>query len=520
MIPEVTIGTIAIVATIALVGGIFFSKLKQPSILAYLLTGVIVGPSCFGLIPSKESIDLLAEFGVLLLLFIIGMELHIKIFKQHLFTSSMCVISQTIVGFVISWILSLCFDWPLIFTIALSFVFALSSTAVVMNNMEEMNMTKSSISKLIVGILIAQDIAVIFMILTLQAMTSRTCDLRLFAKVIVSLAFMTGLIIFLTSRPNFSFSLKRWLGSNKDLYMLTSLAICFFSAAVSEGLGITAPYGAFIAGFIIGNISENNNLLVESIQPIQKLFLMIFFISIGIMFDIKFVGKHLLLVSTVLVMVTIVKTISNIYILRRLKIDLPQASFVGISLAQIGELAFLLTTILDKQDNSSFEIAENCLISVTVLSLALSPIWLKLGRRVQKLLKRTEKLTSATMVRYTIGYAAKRFKFNLHSFLHCKLYKKTQIKGKKIKAKFLIRIPEYFNQKVVLESGNLENGKAECTETENTIPNGGEMQSEFFSDSARLEDNESEGSTANGYKIKQVKKSINNKTKNINITKE
>lgn len=435
MAPEdITIMQIALSAFVALAGGVVFYKLKQPSILAYVLTGVVVGPSFFGMIQSREQVGLLAELGVLLLLFVIGMELNVKTFRQHLFLSSMCVIMMIIFGLSASFLLSLFFDWPLFFSVALGFVAALSSTAVVVNILEGMNLTHSGISKIIIGILIAQDIAVIPMILTLQALTSGVYDWSLFAKVLFSIGFMAIFIAYLTNRQPSNFSIQRILGNNKDLYMLASLSLCFAAAALAAGVGVTAPYGAFLAGLTIGNLSNNNNLFVESIRPIQKLLLMVFFVSIGILLDISFVMKHIVLISCILVMVTVVKTISNIFILRLLKVGIAQASFIGISLAQLGEFAFLLTTIIDRQNNSeSFDFAQRCLIAITVLSLALSPIWLKLGRRIHRLLKRSDMLSSGTMIRYTIGHAVRSLAEFAWATQHHRLFLRARIKLKRMK---------------------------------------------------------------------------------------
>jgi CPA2 family monovalent cation:H+ antiporter-2 len=438
MAPEdITIMQIAISAFIALAGGILFFRLKQPSVLAYVLTGVVVGPSCLGMIESREQVSLFAELGVLLLLFVIGMELNIKTFKKHLFVSSMCVILQMAFGLTASALLSVFFNWPIYFTIALGFVAALSSTAVVMNLLEGINMTKSSVNSLTVGILIAQDIAVIPMILTLQALVSGSHDWTLFAKIVVALGFMAILISYLNNRPVSSFNLKTILGDNKDLYMLASLSICFIAAAIAGGIGVTAPYGAFLAGLTIGNISGNNNLLVESIHPIQKLLLVVFFVSIGMLLDLQFVWDHVFLISIILITFTFIKTLTNIYILRFLKIGMAHASFVGIALAQLGEFVFLLTTILDRQNNASFVFAQKCLISLTVLSLGLSPLWLKLGRRINRLFKRTEKLSPHTMMRYTLGYALLQFKKDLINLKKQIFPKRVVINGKKIKIKNL-----------------------------------------------------------------------------------
>lgn len=384
MTEEVAILEIAIVAFLALASGFVFTQLKQPAILGYVLTGVILGPSCLALIPSREPIRMFAEIGVLMLLFVIGIDLNIQTFKKHLLLSSYCVLLQIAAGLLISFVVSIPFSWPVYFTVALGFVIALSSTAVVVSMLERLNMVQSSAGSLTVGILIAQDIAVIPMILTLKALTGGgSGGAVIIAKILAAIAFIALLVGHLSRSNNkLKFDFESILGKNKDLYMLTSLSICFAAAAIAGGIGLTAPYGAFLAGLALGNLNEKGNIFAESIRPIQKILLMVFFLSIGLLLDLRFVWNHLGIIGLLLIIVTIVKTVANIAILRCLKVKLVQASFVGIALAQLGEFSFLLTTALEKQDSSSFEFAEKCLIALTVLSLAFSPFWMKLTSRL------------------------------------------------------------------------------------------------------------------------------------------
>lgn len=388
MTEELAILQIAIVVFVALTSGILFNRLKQPDILGYVLTGVVLGPSMFGLIPSRDQISILAELGVLMLLFVTGLELNVQTFKKNLRVSSLSVLLQIGAGLLLSGGVSLLFfslHWPLFFTVALGFTLALSSTAVVINTLERLNMKHTETGSLAIGILIAQDIAVVPMILVLKAVTGGGGDWGIVAKVIVSIAGMAAFIGYLgnTNRTTRNFDPRELLGTNRDLYMLLSLSVCFAAAALAGGLGLTAPYGAFLAGLALGNLTERNELFIESIRPIQKILLMVFFLSIGLLLDLGFVWSHFWSVAFLLIVMTVVKTGMNIAILQSLKIDVVRASFVSVALAQLGEFAFLLTTALPKQPGSSFEVAKKYLIALTVLSLIFSPIWLKIAQRLR-----------------------------------------------------------------------------------------------------------------------------------------
>lgn len=432
---SLTILEIAIVACVALGGGILFARLKLPDILAYLLTGVVVGPSVLSLIPSREQVHVLAELGVLLLLFVIGLELNVKTFKENLFTSTTCVCLQVVAGLAVSFFVGLFFDWPLYFKVAIGFVGALSSTAVVVNMLESSNMAKSKTGVLALGILIAQDIAVVPMIIILNALTGHGGDFRLLAKVLAAMAFMAIFIGYLNVRPKTNIDPTKFLGSNPDLYLLAALSICFAAAAIAGGVGVTAPYGAFLAGLTLGNLSDNNNLFLRSVKPIQNLFMMIFFLSIGILLDLQFVRQHIWVILLLLLMVTIVKTLINIIILRLLQVRLAQASFVGLALAQLGEFAFLLTTILDGSRNASFLFAQKCLISITVLSLAFSPLWLRIGRRIQHLTRKSQSISSRTMIHCLFGYAWASLMRKAYSLRHTTCARKIVLRYRKLRGR-------------------------------------------------------------------------------------
>lgn len=387
MTEEAVILQIAIVVFVALASGILLQRFKQPDIVGYVLTGVVLGPSCCGLITSRDQVSVLAELGVLMLLFVIGLELNLQTFKKHFGSSLACVCMQVAAGLALSGFVALFFSWPSYFTVALGFVFALSSTAVVVNTLETFQVTSSGMGSLTIGILIAQDIAAVPMILTLKALTGGGGDWGLVAKVITSVAFM-GLYLYCLGQlqknyPKIDFG--AYLGNNRDLYMLASLTVCFAAAAIAGGAGLTPPYGAFLAGLTLGNLSRKNEDFVGSIRPIQKVLLLVFFLSIGLLLDLKFVWHHLGTICLLLLLVTLAKTAANIAILRLLRVKLVQASFMGVAMAQLGEFSFLLITALEKQPDHSFEFAEKCLIALTVLSLMISPFWMKTARQLNKI---------------------------------------------------------------------------------------------------------------------------------------
>lgn len=377
---------IAVVIMVALLGGIALSRLRQPPVLGYILTGIILGPSCFSLIHSRDQVSVLAELGVLLLLFVIGMELSLRNFKRVWVVATICTLCQVFLSIFLTLGLSYFFGWSTGLSLLLGFVTALSSTAVVFKMMESIGELKTETGHYIIGILIAQDLAVVPMILILRNSSSgqHWFSWALVFKILLSIGMIVSLISYLSQRQRVRVPLARIVAGEKDLTPLASLAFCFAAAAASGMIGLSAPYGAFLAGLILGNTHERI-ILIESTKPIQSILLMAFFLSIGLLLDLQFIWTNLWVVLALLMIITVGKTAMNIGILRLLRMPWSQAFCIGVVLAQLGEFAFLMATI-GFDSGIINEFGERLIIGITALSLAFSPIWMIFARRLRDLL--------------------------------------------------------------------------------------------------------------------------------------
>ena len=147
------LGELAIVAMAALLCGIGLTRIKQPAIVGYILAGVILGPSGFGLVTNREIITLLAELGVLMLLFVIGMKLSLRAFRTVWRGALMVTILQIILCLVLTLALSRIFDWPMALACLLGFVISLSSTAVAIKMLDDIGELRSETGKIVVAVL-------------------------------------------------------------------------------------------------------------------------------------------------------------------------------------------------------------------------------------------------------------------------------------------------------------------------------------------------------------------------------
>ncbi|MCX7337723.1 MAG: cation:proton antiporter [Alphaproteobacteria bacterium] len=379
----IQITEIALVVLIALTGGLILSRLKQPPVLGYILTGVILGPSCFALIQSRDQVEILAELGVLLLLFVVGMELNLRTFKRVWVTATLCTVLQIFVCVSIPLGCSTLLGWSMELSLLLGFVASLSSTAVVVKMLESIGELKTETGQLTIGILIAQDLAIVPMIIILRNYSESLLSPMMFIKIIGSIGMIVALITYLSRRHRVHVPLVRVIAGEKDLVPLACLTFCFLAAAGSGLMGLSAPYGAFLAGLVLGNTHERL-LVIETTKPIQSILLMVFFLSIGLLLDIGFIWINLQFVLLLLFLIVIGKTALNIFILRLLRLSWSQSFLIGVTLAQLGEFAFLMTTIAN-QAHIITDFGQRLIISITALSLAFSPLWMATARRLKDL---------------------------------------------------------------------------------------------------------------------------------------
>ena len=375
---------LAVVVMLALLCGMIMQRFRQPAIAGYIIAGVILGPSGFSLVEDREIISQLAELGVLMLLYLIGMELSLRGARQVWKTALALAAMQISVGLLAMFGLGALLDWSTPRIVVLGFVVALSSTAVAIKMLDEIGELRTRIGQMTVGVLIAQDLAVVPMMLVVGSFDEGgTIGLDAVVKVVLSIAFLGLLIVYLSGRQRIRLPFARIVGNSIDLTPLAGLAFCFGAAALSGVLGLSAAYGAFLAGLVIGN-STSRRIMIHYTAPIQSILLMVFFLSIGLLIDLGFIWTNLWVVMTIVAFITIFKTALNVGGLRLLGESWPRALLSGVLLAQIGEFSFVLAALGVAVGSVS---ADNyrLIVAITVLSLIFSPLWLEVARRLTRI---------------------------------------------------------------------------------------------------------------------------------------
>jgi len=376
---------IAIVVLSALLCGMLMSRLRQPAIVGYILAGVILGPSVLGVVKDHGALELLAEMGVLLLLFVVGLELSLRSFRRMWRLAVFTVAFQVAASVAVTLLCSRFLGWSTPLAVLLGFMAALSSTAVAVKLLEDLGELRTRTGRVTVGILIAQDLAVVPMLLWVGAMRGGGFEWTAIPKIALSVVFLAWLIWYLSRGRKVVLPFTDRILPNMDLRPLAALTFCFGCAAIAGIVGLSAAYGAFIAGLIVGN-STLRHPIAETVMPIQSILMMVFFLSIGLLLDMAYIWDNLGRVLLLFFLVSVFKTAINVGFLRVLGQPWDRSFLTGTMLAQIGEFSFLLSVIgvsagvLNADDS-------RLVVSVTVMSLALSPLWVVTARRIQALTK-------------------------------------------------------------------------------------------------------------------------------------
>ena len=372
--------SMALVTTVAVLCGLLFTRLRQPAIVGYILAGVLLGPTGFRLVSNSENVTSLAELGVLMLLFLIGMELSLRHFKSVLVVASCCALLQIGLSLAITAALAQFFGWPWQQAVVLGFVVALSSTAVAIKMLEDINELRSPVGRITVGVLIAQDLAIVPMLVLIYGMGEEgSLGIDVALKLVLASSVLVLLIWFLSRRQKIVLPTRRWMRGKLDLVPMAALAFCFSAATVSGLLGLSEAYGAFLAGLVIGQ-STDRAATIRATRPIQSVLLVVFFLSIGLLIDWRYILDHIGIVLTILASAVFIKTAINVGALRLLREPWERAFPAGVIMGQIGEFSFVLAAAgvsVGAIDKEGYRLA----ISVIALSLLISPLWLITARR-------------------------------------------------------------------------------------------------------------------------------------------
>lgn len=325
---------------------IFISnRLRLPSIVGFLVTGMLIGPFGLNFVGQKEEIEIFAEIGVVMLLFFIGLEFslpHLKAIRRQFFLGGGLQVLGTIaVVFLLVSLSGFSANEKVFF----GFLIALSSTAIVLKILADRAELDAPHGELSVGILLFQDFFIVPMIVVTPLLAGRHGVS--FEDVAVRFLLSIGaiVVVFYAARflmPRVLHQIART--RVREAFLLGSLLVCLVMAGVTASLGFSYALGAFIAGLIISE-SEYSHEVVAEIVSFRDLFTSLFFISVGMLLNLDFVFNNVLAVVGISTAIFIVKGAIVFGVVLALKFTFRTAAITALSLAQIGEFSFVLSKV-------------------------------------------------------------------------------------------------------------------------------------------------------------------------------
>jgi CPA2 family monovalent cation:H+ antiporter-2 len=358
-------------------------RLHIPPVVGFILTGVLAGPHGLALVKGTDDVDKLAELGIILLLFGIGMEFSLKKLVQikRLFLLGGSL--QVGLTILISLLIAKGIGRPWGEAVFLGCLLSMSSTAIVLGILDQKGESASPHGRLSIAILIFQDMVAIPMLLLTPLLgkgeAGNEMDLSLLWPLFKGLLILA--IVFISAQrlvPRLLLLVART--RNKELFLLSVLTLCFGVALLTFSLGLSLTIGAFLAGLIISE-SEYSNEAISNIFPFQALFISFFFVSVGMLLNVDFVLHQPWIILTLAVAILLLKMLTGGVTTLILGLPIRTAVLVGIALSQIGEFSFVLA-----KTGISFGLGSDyyyqIFLATSLLTLIISPVLINLSPKI------------------------------------------------------------------------------------------------------------------------------------------
>jgi len=369
---------IVIIFALSTVVNLVFTRLKVPTVVGYLMTGIIAGPHLLSLVGAKHEIEILAEVGVILLLFTIGMEFslkHLLKIRKIVFLGGFIQVTVTAGAFYLA---STFYNLNWQAGIFIGFLAALSSSALVLKLLQERSELTSNYGRTTLGILIYQDLLLVPLLLFANLLGDSNVNI---SREIVILIIKAAIIIGLVYAGN------KWLlpkllhyialTKNQELFMMSILLICFAIALLTSQMGMSLAFGAFLAGLMISESQYSHNAF-SNLMPFKDTFTGFFFVSIGMLLDLNFVLNNYQIVIISVFLVITIKTIVAGGTGFLLGHTFRGTVLIGIALSQVGEFSFILAKI-GLTNSIISDYFYQLFLAVAVITMALTPFLMKVS---------------------------------------------------------------------------------------------------------------------------------------------
>lgn len=371
---------LAVIMIVAGIVTIIFHQLKQPVVLGYILSGVILGRHTppFSFIHDENTVKTLAELGVIFLMFSLGLEFSIRKLYRVGTAALVTALAEIILMILVGYEIGEFFGWSSIDSLFLGAMLAISSTTIIIKALHELGMKHEDFAQLIFGILIIEDILAIGILAILSSIaTSGSLNLIDFSTTIGKLFvfLVVSLIIGILIIPKLLAYVARF--DSREMLLVTVLGLCFGFSLLVIKLGYSVALGAFLIGAIMAE-SHEIKAIEKLIEPLTNMFSAIFFVSIGLLVDPQIMQKYLLPIVVITIALVVGKVLVctlGVFLGGR---DGRTSMRVGMGLAQIGEFSFIIASLgisLNVMSPHLYPI----IVAVSVITTFLTPYLIKIA---------------------------------------------------------------------------------------------------------------------------------------------
>jgi monovalent cation:H+ antiporter-2, CPA2 family len=372
-------GDIALILVAALLGGVVARWLRLPLILGYIAAGVLVGPNTFGpTVGDVHEIELLAEIGVALLLFTIGLHFSLgelaPVRRIALLGTPVQMALTIAFGYGVGRLL-LHLDW--VESVWLGALFSLSSTAVVLKTLGEQGVLGTLSARVMIGMLIVQDLAIVVLLTVLPVLENVKQGLPELGLAVLKAAAFIAAMLLLGSRilPMLLARLAAW--GSRELFLVSVVAIGVGVGYATYLVGLSFAFGAFVAGMVLSQSDYSHQALAE-VEPLRDVFAMIFFVSVGLLIDPSYLWANFGTIALVVVLILVVKGLIFGGLTRVFGYGNIVPFAVGLGLFQVGEFSFLLAREGISADAISQE-TYSLVLAAAAVTMALTPLAARLA---------------------------------------------------------------------------------------------------------------------------------------------
>ncbi|MEX6689561.1 cation:proton antiporter [Danxiaibacter flavus] len=386
---DVTLFSISLACLVVLLLIVLLKKLRQPYLIAYLTAGTLLRPVLHCILPTTQQIETIGEVGLLLLMFFLGMEMHIPNRRSLLIKPFIAQVSKTLLGIGFAFLIGRILHLPNEHCIILSMLFVFNSTAIVSDYLRRNGQLATNFGIVILNMLLLQDVLLAPTLTLLRFLSSSQVQVVPLIGAAIACALIFVLLKSIRGDRIIRIPGLTFLQNDHDLQVFFGLSLCLGFGTLAELAGLTSSIGSFIAGILIGR-SPALHWLEKTLRPLRVFFVAFFFMSIGLQLDLSYIMTHpeLTLIAASLILIS--NSLLSALIFRVLQFKWADSFYAGALLAHTGEFGILACSLahsLGLIDSAFFKVV----IATTGLSLLLSTVWIQFPQRLVTYILRSKR---------------------------------------------------------------------------------------------------------------------------------